>query len=187
VKILRTFIAIELPTEIRQYLFQSGQRMMAETPPKAVRWVASENMHLTLRFLGDTPADKLPAISAELEAIANQFPPFSLHLDQLDGFPNQKRPRVISVSLAGETMPLQTIQSQIERAVQTLGWKREKRPFRPHLTLGRVKDQNQAHRLSWNQTLERNEFVVSAVNLIESQLRPGGPVYTIRHRSALGF
>lgn len=184
-KQIRTFLAIELSAEIRSYLFQSGQKMMGDLPRKVVRWVAPENMHLTLRFLGDTPENLLPKISAELDAITSQHQPFNLHLDQLGCFPNQKRPRVIWASLDGKLAPLYAIQNKIESAVQTLGWKREKRPFRPHLTLGRVKDPNQAFRLLWTQQLEKKEFSVSAIYLIESQLRPDGPVYTIRHSSEL--
>lgn len=152
---------------------------------RAVRWVAPENMHLTLRFLGDTPEDKLPVIAAELDAITQQFQPFELHLDQLGCFPNRKRPRVIWAGLSGELKTLNALQSRIEKAVQSLGWEGENRPFQAHLTIGRVKDSSQAARLSWQQPLEKQVVPVSAVNLIESQLRPSGPVYTIRHSSLL--
>jgi 2'-5' RNA ligase len=187
VKLLRTFIAIELPADIRHYLAQSGPQLTTGIPDKGVRWVAPENMHLTLRFLGDTAEDKLPQISAELDTITSQFQPFSLHLDQLGCFPNPKRPRVIWVSLAGALTPLQAIQKSIETAVNSLGWKREKRPFRPHLTLGRVRDKVHAAPLSFEQRLNPMEFSVTAVNLIESQLQPTGPIYTIRQSSLLGF
>lgn len=184
-KQIRTFIAIELPADIRRYLFQSGQQMSTDLPRGVVRWVAAENMHLTLRFLGDTAEDNLPEIAAQLDAITGQHQAFSLHLDQLGSYPNQKRPRIVWVGLGGELDTLNTLQSQIENAVQVMGWQREKRPFRPHLTLGRVKNPNLAHHLSWTQQLEKKEFLVSAVYLIESQLQRQGPVYTIRHSSKL--
>jgi 2'-5' RNA ligase len=185
VKLLRTFIAIELPAETRSYLFQSGQKMAENIPDRVVRWVAPENMHLTLRFLGDTPEDKLPVISAELDAITQDFQPFTLHLDELGCFPNRKRPRVIWAGLSGQLKPLNALQSRIEKAVQSLGWEAENRPFRAHLTIGRVKDSSQAARLTWEQPLEKQVIPAAAVNLIESQLRPSGPVYTIRHSSVL--
>ena len=152
---------------------------------RAVRWVAPENMHLTLRFLGDTPEDKLTIISAELDTITKDFQPFSLYLDQLGCFPNRKRPRVIWAGLSGDLKTLNALQSRIEKVVQSLGWEGENRPFRAHLTIGRVKDSSQANRLDWDQQLEKQQISVSAVNLIESQLRPSGPVYTIRHESKL--
>jgi 2'-5' RNA ligase len=185
VKNLRTFIAVELPAETRSYLFQSGQKMAENIPNRAIRWVAPENMHLTLRFLGDTPEDKLPVIAAELDAITQQFQPFNLHLHELGCFPNRKRPRVIWAGLSGQLKPLNALQSRIEKAVQSLGWEAENRPFRAHLTIGRVKDSSQAARLTWEQPLEKQVIPAAAVNLIESQLRPSGPVYTIRHSSVL--
>ncbi|MFZ0544737.1 MAG: RNA 2',3'-cyclic phosphodiesterase [Candidatus Promineifilaceae bacterium] len=184
-KLLRTFIAIELPPEVRTYLFQTGQKMAGNVSNRAVRWVAPENMHLTLRFLGDTPKGKLPDITAELDAITRDFQPIRLHLDEIGCFPNRKRPRVIWAGLAGETQQLNALQHRIEMAVESLGWKGEKRLFRPHLTIGRVKDSSQANRLAWEQQLERKAVAVTAVNLIESLLRPHGPVYTIRHVSSL--
>jgi 2'-5' RNA ligase len=185
VNLLRTFIAIELPDEVRRYLSQSGPKLTTGIPDKAVRWVAPENMHLTLRFLGDTAETRLPDISAELDAITQQVGPFSLHLDQLGCFPNPNRPRVIWAGLAGDIQPLQAIQARIETAVNGLGWKREKRPFRPHLTLGRFRNQSRSGPVAFSQELNPLNFVVTAVNLIESRLQPTGPVYTIRHSSLL--
>jgi RNA 2',3'-cyclic 3'-phosphodiesterase len=185
VKLLRTFIAVELPSEVRRHLFQTGKKMALNIPDRAVRWVAPENVHLTLRFLGDTPEDKVSAVTAELDQITHGFPPFSLHLDELGCFPNRKRPRVIWAGLSGGLKTLNALQSRIETAVQALGWPEEGRPFQPHLTIGRVKDSRQAAELLWDEKLDNYDVPVSAVNLIESQLRPQGPLYTIRHSSLL--
>lgn len=185
VKLLRTFIAIELPPDTQAYLFQTGKKMAAQISSRAVRWVAPENMHLTLRFLGDTAEDKLPLIAADLDKICQEFELFNLHLNEIGCFPNRKRPRVIWAGLAGGVKKLMALQGQIETAVQALGWQEDNRPFRAHLTIGRVKDQNQAKHLVWDQALEKKAVPVSAVNLIESQLRPTGPVYTVRHCSYL--
>jgi len=183
VKFIRTFIAIELPTETRDHLFQTGKKMAVNVPDRVVRWVAPENIHLTLRFLGDTAEDKLSLIAAELDSISQDFQPFNLYLNELGCFPNRKRPRVIWAGLEGDLNALRGLQSRIEEAVQALGWQGDGRPFRAHLTIGRVKDRSQARQLDWGQQLEKKIIPVSAVNLIESQLRPGGPVYTIRHVS----
>jgi 2'-5' RNA ligase len=185
VKLLRTFIAIELPPDTQAYLFQTGKKMAAHISDRAVRWVAPENIHLTLRFLGDTTEDKLPLISAELDKICQDFQPFLLYLSELVGFPNQKRPRDIWADLSGDLKKLMALQSQIESFVQSFGWQGENRPFQAHLTIGRVKDQNQAKQLIWDEPIEKKAVPVSAVNLIESRLYPTGPVYTVRHRSIL--
>lgn len=184
-KQIRTFIAVELPAEIRTYLFQTGKKMAVNISERAVRWVAPENIHLTLRFLGDTPEDKLPVIAAELDTISRAFQPFTLSLDQLGCFPNRKRPRVIWAGLSGDLKRLNALQSEIENAVQSLGWEGENRPFRAHLTIGRVKDNRQAKKLIWDQVLEKKAIPVSAVHLIESRLRPDGPVYMVQHSSLL--
>jgi 2'-5' RNA ligase len=186
VKLLRTFIAIELPGETRDYLFQTGRKMGTAVSDRTVRWVSPENMHLTLRFLGDTAADKLPLIADTLDKICADFQPFNLHLDTLGCFPNRIRPRVIWAGLGGDLKTLNSIQHRIEKAIQTMGWPAENRPFQAHLTIGRVKDQAEAGRLAWEQPLEKNLVQVSAVHLIESQLRPNGPVYTINHSANLG-
>jgi 2'-5' RNA ligase len=186
VTFLRAFIAIELPANIRNYLYQTGKNMAVNMSDRAVRWVAPENIHLTLRFLGDTAEDKLPLIAAGLDNISQNFQPFTLYLNELGCYPNRKRPRVIWVGLTGDLEVLNKLQSRIEQIIQTLGWPGEGRPFQAHLTIGRVKDQSQARNLDWVQQLEKKEIPVSAVNLIESQLRPSGPVYTIRHSSLLG-
>lgn len=159
--------------------------MAVNVSDRAVRWVAPENIHLTLRFLGDTAEDMLPRVAAELDAVAQNFQPFSLYLDQLGCFPNRKRPRVIWASLSGDLKTLNALQSGIETTVQSLGWEADNRPFRAHVTIGRMKDRSQAKKLVWEQRLEKTVVPVSAVNLIESQLRPDGPVYTIRHSSLL--
>jgi 2'-5' RNA ligase len=185
VSIIRSFIAIERPAEIRAYFHQIGRFMSSNIPQGAVRWVAPDNIHLTLRFLGDTPEDKLPFVSAALDTIAVRYTPVSLHLDQVGCFPNRKRPRVIWVGLAGDLQFLNALQTEVEKAVQSLGWPAEGRPFRAHLTIGRVKDSSQAARLLWNQSLEKKEVPVSAVHLIESRLTPTGPIYTTRHSSSL--
>lgn len=182
---IRTFIAIKLPDDVKAALGRVSQALSSQIPGGAVRWVASDRMHLTLRFLGDTDTSKLPDIANQLDRVAAGHTRFQLHLDQTGCFPNSKRPRVIWVGIRGDVEQLQAIHRNISELLGPLGWERENRPFQPHLTLGRVKDARQLSGITWSAEVEERPIIVDAVHLIQSDLRPTGPIYTVRHTSAL--
>lgn len=182
---IRLFIAVELPDSAKQALLTAGSRMGQTLPTSAVRWVKPEQLHLTLRFLGDTAVSQLPSLAEQLNELASHHRPLTLRLDGTGAFPNRKRPRVVWAGLAGQVAGLQVLQADLEDRVVALGWSREKRPFSPHITLGRVKDSGVAAGLDWTVKLEVVEFEVLAVKLVQSELRPSGPVYTVRHEALL--
>ena len=187
---LRTFIAIDLPPNVKAALADvaatlGGRVSRGALGTAAVRWVRPEQMHLTLRFLGDTPAGKLPALADALDTLAAGHAPFTLRLTDVGCFPNTRRPRVVWVGLGGEEQKLLAMVAALEAALRPLGWPAEDRPFRAHLTLGRVKDVQAAQGIDWTTTVPALTVPVAAVHLIESQLRPEGSVYTVRHTSAL--
>ena len=184
-EIIRAFIAVTLPDEARQELARVSRALAESAPPRAVRWVKPERMHLTLRFLGDTAVSLLPDIAAGLDAAVARVSPFTLRLEGLGGFPNRKRPRVIWAGLQGELERLNGLKREIDAMLEPLGWEREQRPFRAHLTLGRVKNSRQLREIEWGITVGRVAVPVTAVHLIQSTLRPDGPVYTHRHTSPL--
>lgn len=182
---IRAFIAIALPQEVTAVLAQLSHTLSKQTPDRAVRWVEPERMHLTLRFLGDTAVAQLTAIAAELDRVTITHSPFPLHLHEIGCFPNRKRPRVIWAGLAGESRSLQDLKSDIDAFLLPMGWERENRPFKAHLTLGRVKDSHQLQDIHWGIPIPKAKWQVTAVHLIESQLRPQGPHYITRHSSLL--
>ncbi|MFZ1400975.1 MAG: RNA 2',3'-cyclic phosphodiesterase [Candidatus Promineifilaceae bacterium] len=182
---IRLFIAIELPEGVKEALAETAVSLTKNVPAGAIRWVGREQMHLTLRFLGDTAVAQLPALHDELTQLAARHQPFQLRLRGVGAFPNAKRPRVVWAGLAGELARLQTMQAALEDRVVALGWAREKRPFNPHLTLGRVKDVGPARGLNWGVDLAEVGFGVTAVQLVQSELRPSGPLYTVRHQVVL--
>ncbi len=185
-KTIRAFIAITLPDGVRQRLGETSQALAALAPPRAVRWVSPDLLHLTVRFLGDTEVAKLPAIYAALDTLAAAHPAFTMRLDQLGCFPTPRRPRVIWVGLQDEGGQAVVLQQAVDQALIPLGWQPEGKPFQLHLTLGRVK--NEAARLDelpWGQKQEPLPVPVTALHVIESQLRPSGPIYTARHSSPL--
>ena len=187
---IRAFIAIDLPPAVKAALADVAATLAGRVPrgavgTAAVRWVRPEQMHLTLRFLGDTPTDKLPHLAAALDALAAGHAPFTMHLTNVGCFPNARRPRVVWVGLGGEEAKLLALVTALEAALRPLGWPPEDKPFRAHLTLGRVKDERAAQGIDWAAAVPPLTVPVVAMHLIESQLRPDGSVYTVRHTSTL--
>lgn len=184
-KTIRVFIAVELPEAARAALGGVAQRLAVHLPSTAVRWVKPERMHLTLRFLGNTAVSQLPALADGLDQMAQQFAPFALRLSHLGCFPNERRPRVVWVGLQGDTTALAALKKGVDTVLAPLGWEMETRPFQAHLTLGRVKDVRRLASVQWKMAVEEVAVPVTAVHLIESQLRPSGPIYSIRHTAKL--
>lgn len=185
-EMIRAFVALEMPTAVKQELGLVTGVLNGQTPDGSVRWVKPALLHLTLRFLGDTAVSKLPAIHEALDDVSRQAAPFALRLGGLGCFPNRKRPRVIWVGLEGDTKPLLALKRAVDAALVPLGWAVEERPFQAHLTLGRVRDDRQLGGLDVTTAVKALAVPVTAVHLIESQLLRSGPVYTVRHSSDLG-
>lgn len=182
---LRTFIAVHLPEAARAELGAVSSALAAQMPPRSVRWVQPHLLHLTLRFLGETAVSQLAPLAAELDRVAARFAPLTLRLADLGCFPNRQRPRVIWAGLEGDLPAVQALQKEIELAVRSLGWPAEDKPFRAHLTLGRVPDGRLLQGVKWGSSVPGLPVPVTAIHLVESQLRPSGPIYTTRHSSPL--
>ena len=136
---LRTFIALPLPDE---WIGQLGATIadLSRALPHGVRWVSPDGIHLTLKFLGATDSRMVPRI---LDAIVENFADTSsplLSLSVLGTFPGGRNPRVIWAGVSGGAEGLEDLHRRAEQAVSGLGWSTDGRPFRPHLTLGRVRD-----------------------------------------------
>ena len=189
---LRAFIAVELPPAAREAI-EGVTRELRSRAGDGVRWVRPKGVHLTLKFLGDIAADSVPSISQALDRCALPAAPFQLFLEGVGAFPNARRPRVVWVGLGGGLEPLLNLQQSIEGELEALGYARERRPFTPHLTLGRVSDRISASQV---RVLSEGLGVVSVqpgvtlpvreVSLIKSDLRQSGAVYTRLHAARLG-
>ena len=136
---IRAFIAVELPPAVREAV-EGVVRELRSGIGDGVRWVRPEGVHLTLKFLGDIDAGSVPAVSRAMAQCAASAAPFDLFLEGVGVFPNARRPRVIWIGLGGALEPLLALQHSIDRELEGLGFARERRPFTPHLTLGRVRD-----------------------------------------------
>lgn len=182
----RTFIALPLPTDWQCALSSAIGQLSASIPPDAVRWTAPANIHLTLRFLGATDPATVPAIIARLRQSVPGTPAPGLSLCGLGAFPARREPRIIWAGLAGDLEMLGKLQGIAESVAVALGWPAERRPFRPHLTLGRVRDRASANqRRAVLRTIDTatippaSIWQPDAVRLYRSVLTPQGPIYTI--------
>jgi RNA 2',3'-cyclic 3'-phosphodiesterase len=181
---VRSFIAIELPEEVRATLSQLETQLMAESST-AVKWVATDSIHLTLKFLGSVDSDKLDAIIRAMQIAASGISPFQLELNALGVFPNTRQVQVVWVGLDGELASLTRLQKSIEANVSPLGFPTEARPFRPHLTLARVREQalpSERQKLgdliASRSLAEPSAFEVSSISLMRSQLTRQGAIYS---------
>jgi len=177
---IRSFIAIELPDEIRHALAEVQKHLRRDVA--GVRWVEPGSIHLTLKFLGDIPAEQIqPIVAAAMGAVQDE-PPVSLGVSGLGAFPNPRRPRVIWVGIEGDVARLGRLQARLEEALEPLGFPRDARAFRPHLTVGRVKEPRRPPDLTRalaDVTVPRcNSFDVREILLYKSDLRPTGAIYT---------
>lgn len=193
---LRLFVALDLPTGAKAALAATVGQLQSVIPA-GVRWVNPAGIHLTLKFLGDTDSGLVtPLLTALGEAAAaGDSTPFPLHLDGLDVFPNRREPRGIYAGVGGDLDSLAQAQRRVEQAIVRLGFPQEKRPFRPHLTLGRVRDSvAPAARRQIGDTIARQAAALSPeyawtageIHLIHSNLTPSGAVYTTLGQAALG-
>jgi 2'-5' RNA ligase len=188
---LRLFVALELPDPILAALDDVQRTLQGKMPTRTVRWVRGEGIHLTLKFLGETPAVQREAITAALAAACAGYPPLTLRAAGLGCFPTSQRPRVIWVGLEGDLERLAALQRAVESALEPLGFRPEGRAFNPHLTLGRLKDASSADVKVVGSVIEGTAlgtvgtWTASAVSLMRSELRPDGARYTCLAHVAL--
>ena len=180
---IRSFIAIELPDEVKETVAMIIKRLRP-AQYRYVKWVAPAGIHLTIKFLGNISSDQIPQITGIMKTAAGMVPPLELRLGGLGMFPNEQRPRVIWVALEGNTEPLATMQREIEQALAPLGFAPENRAFTPHLTLGRVRDnaspeeRKEIGRLMKEKKIDYDaSFTLRELSLMKSTLTPTGAIY----------
>ncbi len=176
---MRLFFAVKLPEALKSAL---GDFIMPfRGLPARVKWVEPRNMHLTLKFLGETDREQLDELKAAATEAAGGASPFELNIYGSGAFPNLRRPRVFWVGIDDPQKGLQNLQKTLDYNLGQIGFETESKKFSPHLTLGRVKERGEIGQLG--EAFSRAVFppvkvAVSEFFLIESKLRPTGPVYT---------
>ena len=190
-RLLRAFIAVEIPPEIHKAIEHEIAPLRAALSPSLVRWVSTDNIHLTIKFLGDISPANVDMLTQMLNTEVSQHPAFKIQFGGSGVFPNPKRPRVIWIGLQAPA-ELGALQHGLEAATAKLGYPVEKRPFSPHLTIGRVKPninstgiQKIEKALAETKIGSLGSARINAVHLFKSDLKPTGAVYTKLHAAPL--
>ncbi len=181
---VRSFIAIELPDELKVGLTQlKAQLKMSKQP--WVKWVNPYSIHLTLKFLGSIAADRISEITRAMEEAIQGISPFHLEVKDLGVFPNLRRVQVAWVGISGEVDKLSQLQRHLESNLAHLGFASERRPFTPHLTLARLHNQASLdERQRFGQLIATTKFEatytvkVDTISLMRSQLTREGAIYS---------
>ncbi len=182
--VLRLFVAVNLDPALRSAVEDVRRRLLEAWPQGAqlVKWVEPHNLHLTLKFLGPVEASRVSRVAEVLRAVESSAP-FDLHLVGLGAFPRPRGARVLWVGVREGSQELGHLAQVVEDALQPLGFGREERPFSAHLTIGRLRTPSYHPQLeaalNQNSSVEIGFQHVHSVELVQSSLRPAGPVYTV--------
>jgi len=180
-KTIRAFLAIDPPEEVLQAIGGIQGRLQRLIRGE-LRWLRPEAIHLTLKFFGDITESAVADIAAVVERAAAGAAPFSFVIGGAGVFPDRRRPRVLWLGMEGDVERLIGFQQRLDGELGRVGFPPEERPFRPHLTLARVKSPQGLTGLE--RALEKEEeygagkFTASGIGLIRSELTPRGGVYT---------
>lgn len=175
---MRLFIGVWLSETMRDEVVRYINSVREES--QGFKWSNPEQLHFTLKFLGEVETEKVAGLIKALEKAATGKKPFELRLGETGRFPGRGIPRILWIGLASAQKDLEMLAGAVETACNNLGFPTEKQPFKPHLTIARAKD-GQGDRLkapniraTW-----QSITLVSGFSLIESRLRPQGAVYRV--------
>jgi len=182
--LLRAFIAIELPKNTLDAIEKQTARMRQTLGTDIIRWVPTQNMHLTLKFLGDIAASHVDFLKQLLTREAGSHPQFNLQLGGLGSFPTSRRPRILWIGIHAPA-DLTSLQKSIEAGTSRLGYEQEEHAFSPHLTIGRTRQSiSQPELQKIRAVLDTIQLGnigivrVDSIHLIKSDLQPKGSIYT---------
>ncbi|MBN1293228.1 MAG: RNA 2',3'-cyclic phosphodiesterase [Candidatus Latescibacteria bacterium] len=180
---MRTFIAIEMPEEIRQKVGDYIDSISGMVDN--IKWVAPENLHFTIKFIGEVNKSDLRELMGCIETTASEFTPFSMGLYGLGFFPSEIKPRVVWIGADGGADHLLEVFQTLENCLEKVGYDRDSRTFSPHLTIGRAKKDKNVVVPEGLPEFEPVRFEISSIALIKSTLTPQGPIYEKTFESKL--
>lgn len=176
---MRTFIAIELPERIKKKI-EELQALLKKTNA-FVSWVKPENIHVTLKFLGEVPEDKINEVFSATGKALEGSKKFTMSLKGMGVFPDFRRPRVIWIGAGSGEKELCNLANKIEEEMEKMGFPKEERKFSAHFTIGRVKSPKNIDSLMElvkSTDFSTEEIEVNEVVVMKSQLHPAGAIYT---------
>jgi 2'-5' RNA ligase len=187
---IRSFIALEMPDEIRRALDEISFNLRKELANVPLRWVPIENIHLTLKFLGDIDQAQVQAVDEILKSLTKGLRPFDISLEDLGAFPNLQRARVLWVGV--KVQAIGEFQQKLEERLSKLQFKPEARKFEPHLTLARVRGHARRSDLEVIRDVilsaeapRSQPALAGTITLFRSELKPSGSVYNVLSRFVL--
>ena len=182
-KNIRSFIAIKLAPDVNRHSTRMLQRLRQSND--GIKWVPTDNLHLTLKFLGDVDNTEVPDVCNVIHKVCSHHPPFHLDFGGTGAFPSIERPRILYAGINDASGALTKIVSQLETSLAELGFKQEPRDYVPHLTLGRTRSTSRMansdvmERLAAEEETELGGMLVSSLQLVASFLDKSGPTYQI--------
>jgi len=194
----RTFIAIELPPDIRRRIKEHIDRLRSAFPDVRASWSREDNLHLTLKFLGDVLVTRIPALSDAAAKASGSIEPFELIVSGCGSFPPRAKPKVLWIGVLSkpfavardfDTSDLQHLHAAIENECAKAGFERDKRAFHPHLTIARLRKPTGSRRLSEDHkalNFPSQNFNVSEIVVFKSELLPEGSKHTALSYHRLG-
>ena len=186
-RLIRTFISIPIPKDVK-----SKKNMLYSTlegSPSKINWVKNEQLHLTIKFLGNTPESLFDGIKTEILQAVSNLSPFDLIIDNTGCFPVPERPRVLWLGISGNIVPLKNLFMTIEKKMESMGFPPEGQEYFPHITLARVKyPQKFTPDISTflKSSYDPIDFTVDRVQFLSSELLPSGTLYTLLGSFPLG-
>jgi 2'-5' RNA ligase len=183
----RVFVAIDLPAAVRRHITLHTARLREQLPEVLASWNREENIHLTLKFLGDLPLSRVEALSRAAERAAGLVQPFELRVEGCGSFPPRGAPRVLWIGIDDPTGNLARLYRALEDECAQEGFPREERSLHPHLTVARLRKPHGARRLAELHRqigFERMAFVAEDLCVIRSELSPQGSRYAVVSRYA---
>jgi len=185
----RVFVAIEIPADIRQRVAHHIAKLRDELSEVRATWSREENLHLTLKFLGDIPPTRVEALSRAAEHSTRNLRSFELSVAGCGSFPPRGTPRVLWIGIYDPQSLLDQLCAALEDNCSREGFARERRAFNPHLTIARIRKPHSARRLvelHQQMGFETMEFAVEDLKVIRSELSPEGSRYTVLSAHRLG-
>ena len=188
-KNIRAFLAIDPPEDILQAMSRLQEKLKREISGR-ISWTKPQGQHLTLKFFGDISTEDVKNICSAVQNRVTSEPSLSLKIEKLGVFPGARRPLVVWCGVTGDVEKLSVLQKQLDSDFAGIGFPRENRPFRAHLTIGRIKDPSGltgiSEALTKYNAFAAGEFVCKKLILFQSRLTPQGAIYTKLAEFALG-
>ncbi|MSQ31696.1 MAG: RNA 2',3'-cyclic phosphodiesterase [Dehalococcoidia bacterium] len=188
---LRLFIAIEFSKKLKDAIYSLIEKLKISDVNSSIRWISYEDLHITLKFLGEVAKSKIPSLEESIKNAVSNKNTFELSLSGVGVFPNENRPGVFWVGVK-DSEPLMSLAKSVIKECASMGFPEENWPFSPHITIGRARDKANPANLTKIMSLltslnvRKESQLIDHISLIWSQLTTKGPVYTTLNTASFG-